>query len=208
MTTHDVDIALEHNSELDINDSVDFYNTSVTGGQIVFGSGAVLNVGGLVTLSGDTLTLNAGTIEAVDANADTLQNDGEIVGDGTIGGNGLIFNNNVGGWVDANIFDSTLTLDTGTNTITNSSGGLLEASNSTLDIKSYVDNTGGSLLADAGGLLKVESGIGGGTATIAHGTLEFELDVERRRHVRQQQRGIRRALPRRRGGFLREDFRL
>ena len=29
-------------------------------------------------------------------------------------------------------------------------------------------------MADAGGLLKVESGMGGGTATIAHGTLEFD----------------------------------
>jgi hypothetical protein len=171
-TMQNVDVALDHNSELDINGSVNFENTSVSGGQIVFGSGAVLNVGGLVTLDSGTLALNGGTIEAVDANTDTLQNGDEITGYGTIGGNGLVLNN-VGGWIDANAFAGTLTLDTGTNTITNSSGGLLEASNSTLDIKSYVDNTGGSLLADAGGLLKVESGIGGGTATIDHGTLEF-----------------------------------
>src|SRR5262249_2307502 len=45
VTTHDVGITLDHNSELDVNGSVDFYDTSVSGGRIVFGSGAVLNVG-------------------------------------------------------------------------------------------------------------------------------------------------------------------
>ncbi len=139
---------------------------------IVLDHGTLLVDSASLTLDGGgAVSLDCGTITAA-ACDNTLYNADTITGTGSIGGGGLVLNNEGCGVIDANVSGGTLTLDTGSNTITNL--GTLQAENGgTLDVKSMVDNCGGTLVANSGGLLNVESCITGGSAMITGGTLEF-----------------------------------
>ena len=77
-------------------------------------------------------------------------------------------------------------------------------------ISRAMSTIGGALLATSGGLLDIESAIGGGTATIAHGTLGIRRVVERRRDVRQRHSGTDYGVLvlNDSAGFLRQDFQL
>jgi fibronectin-binding autotransporter adhesin len=136
---------------------------------------ATLTIANNVSLNdGGTVSMAASGQIVGDGSHASLENvDNTIAGAGSIGGGCLTLSNDADGTILANVSAATLTLDTGANTISNA--GHLEASGNgaTLDIKSHVDNTGGTLLATAGGTVDVESAICGGNATIDHGTLEF-----------------------------------
>ncbi len=139
---------------------------------IVLDHGTLLVDSASLTLDGGgAVAIDCGSISAASA-GDTLHNADAISGTGTIGCGGLVLDNDGCGVIDANVGGGTLTIDTGCNSITNL--GTLEASNGgILNIASAVDNCGGMLLANSGGLLDVQSCISGGNATIAGGTLEF-----------------------------------
>ena len=120
-----------------------------------------LDGGGKVTLSDD----KSNVIDSFDA-AETLTNvDNTISGAGTIGDAHLTLINESLGVIDADGVNA-LILDTGGNTITNA--GLLEATNgATLEIKSSVDNGGGTIAASGAGSVVELFGV-----TITDGTLE------------------------------------
>jgi hypothetical protein len=134
---------------------------------VIDGTVALLGSGD-VTLDGayDSITgICGGTLDNV---ANTISGAGNI-GDGS----SLTLVNDMLGVIDANSCGGTLTLDTGSNHITNV--GTLEASNNgTLDIQSVVDNGNGNLDVYSGGMIDVQNAIFGGTADIANGTLEFD----------------------------------
>ncbi len=133
------------------------------GGNISLASGSQL--ADATAASGSLLTL------------DNVNND--ISGAGTIG-NGdahLALTNEASGTVDANVSGATLAIDTADsngNSSTLSNAGLLEATNGgELSVHSVVDNTGGTVTADAG-FVDFELGISGGSATITDsGKLEY-----------------------------------
>jgi hypothetical protein len=105
----------------------------------------------------------------------TLTNDSNIVGTGHIGngdGDLWLVNENCG-TIDANSCEQTLTLDTGCNQITNA--GTLAADNGgILDVESSVNNTGGLIKVSDGGFADFEKGVTGGTATVQGAKLEFD----------------------------------
>jgi hypothetical protein len=121
---------------------------------------------------GGAVQLDDGTISAANC-GNILYNADSITGTGTIGCGGLVLNKSCG-VIDANMSGETLTLDTGANIVVNC--GTLEASNdATLDIKSAIDNCGGTLQVCSGGTLDAEACVTGGTASIAAGSiLEFD----------------------------------
>jgi hypothetical protein len=129
-----------------------------------------LEGGGQVILSDSYENMIVGTTANV-----TLTNvDNTISGAGQIGtGDGnLTLVNETAGTIDANVAGGILTLDTGSNIITNF--GTLEASNGgELDVHSVVDNSGGTVEAVSGGHVDFFGAISGGNATIEGGTLEF-----------------------------------
>jgi hypothetical protein len=105
----------------------------------------------------------------------TLTNDSNIVGAGHIGnsdGHLWLVNENCG-TIDANSCGQTLTLDTGCNQLTNA--GTLAADNGgILDVESSVNNAGGSIKVSDGGFADFEKTITGGTAIVQGGKLEFD----------------------------------
>jgi hypothetical protein len=117
-----------------------FGNIQINGGKLAVGlanEAFTLNDGG-------TVTLVNGTIEALGtANTDTFQSDNTISGTGAFGG-GLsetfVLTNSNGGVIEAS--GGTLILETG-NSITNAAGAILEAaSGATLQINDAVSNAG------------------------------------------------------------------
>ena len=136
----------------------------------IIGDGATLEGGGQVILSDSSENMILGT----NANATLTNVDNTISGAGQIGtGDGnLTLVNETAGTIDANVAGGILTLDTGSNIITNC--GTLEASKSgELDVHSVVDNAGGTVEAVSGGHVDFLGAISGGNATIEGGTLEF-----------------------------------
>jgi VCBS repeat-containing protein len=88
------------------------------------------------------------------------------------GSESLTLDNGACGTIDANRYHETLVIDTGHRAIDND--GLLEAScGGDLLVKSTVDNFWGSIQADAGSKVDLESLVLGGAATIAGGTLIY-----------------------------------
>ena len=138
-------------------------------------AGATLQISNTVSLDGTgTITL-LGSETSITSATDSAQldNGSTIQGAGEIGDSAMTLVNKGDGVIDANnAHGFSLVLDTGSNTITN--GGTLEASGAGyLDIKSGVDNHGGTLLA-SGGTIEAESCVSGGSGTIAGGTLQFD----------------------------------
>ena len=77
------------------------------------------------------------------------------------------------GTIDANSCEQTLALDTGCNQITNA-GTLVADNGGVLDVESSVNNTGGSIKVSDGGFAEFEKSVTGGTAVIQGGKLEFD----------------------------------
>jgi hypothetical protein len=132
-----------------------------------------------VTLEGKGLVILAN----IGANSipDAIQGDGSaatlvnvnntIEGGGTIGGGGLKFDNDAGGVIDAS-GNVPLTIDTGTNTVTNA-GSMMAESGSALFIGSNLSNTG--VLNANGGTITVEGTEAGGSAVVRGvGEVEYE----------------------------------
>jgi FecR protein len=137
-----------------------------------------LIIKGDVTLDGSgSVVLNGANDSIVAAyEGGKLTNDSNIVGAGHVGngdGNLWLFNENCG-TIDANSCQQALTLDTGCNPITNA--GTLAADNGgRLDVESSViNNTGGSIKVSDGGFADFEKSVTGGTAVIQGGTLKFD----------------------------------
>jgi hypothetical protein len=105
----------------------------------------------------------------------TLTNDSNIVGAGHVGnGDGSLWlvNENCG-TIDANSCEQALTLDTGCNQITNA--GTLAADNGgRLEVDSSVNNTCGSIKVSDGGFADFEKSVTGGTAVVQGGELKFD----------------------------------
>ena len=144
----DAGAALELAGQIDDNGTIDVDGPPQTGADLVIDGTVTLCGSGVVTLdgSGDEIT-GAGT------GTNTLDNKVTVKGAGEIGGGGLIVNNS--GEIDADA-DGTLTLDTGCNVITNT--GVLEATvGGTLDIRSDVDNNGGSISAGSTGTVNFDA---------------------------------------------------
>ncbi len=136
-----------------------------------------LVIKGDVTLDGSGSVVLNGANDFIVASYEggTLTNDSNIVGAGHVGngdGNLWLVNENCG-TIGANLCEQTLTLDTGCNQITNA--GTLAADNGgVLDVESSVSNTGGSIKASDGGFADFEKSVTGGTAIVQGGKLEFD----------------------------------
>ena len=136
-----------------------------------------LIVKGDVTLDGSGSVVLNGANDHIVAGGEggTLTNDSNIVGAGHIGnGDGSLWlvNENCG-TIDANSCEQTLTLDTGCNQITNA-GSLAADNGGILDVESSVNNTGGLIKVSDGGFADFEKSITGGTAIVQGGKLEFD----------------------------------
>ena len=137
----------------------------------IIGDGVTLTGGGHVALSNSAENMIVGT----NPGATFTNVDNTISGAGQIGaGDGnLTLVNEAHGTIDANVAGGVLTLDTGSNIITNF--GTLEASNGgELAVHSAVDNSGGVVEALSGGHIDFLGAVTGGNATIAGGNLEFD----------------------------------
>jgi len=177
------DSALTLDHHLDNQGTIVLAGTSSDGGG-GDGSGSTdprLVIDGCVTLTGhgDIVLSEPNGFPNVDyivsgQHGGTLDNvDNTISGGGTIGDCNLTLTNESCGVIDANLQFNALTLETGTNCITNS--GLLEATSyGDLVINSSLDNSCGTVTASTGGYVQVESGIHGGNAVIAAGTIEYD----------------------------------
>ena len=136
-----------------------------------------LVIKGDVTLDGSGSVVLSGTNDSIVATQEggTLTNDSNIIGAGHIGNgeeNLWLFNKNCG-TIDANSFEQSLTLDTGCNEITNA--GTLAADNGgCLKVESAVNNTGGVLKVFDGSFADFEKSVTGGTAVVEGGKLEFD----------------------------------
>jgi hypothetical protein len=132
---------------------------------IIGAGGATLAGSGSVILSDNT----TGNTIIGNGTSTTLTNQNTISGAGTIGGNGLLLNNQ--GVIDAT-GTNPLIIDTGASAVTNS--GTLEATNNaTLFIASNVTNTG-HLIANNGTEIFAGAVSGNGTATVqGAGSIEF-----------------------------------
>ena len=134
-------------------------------------------------IKGDVTLDGSGSVVLNDANdsivasheGSTLTNDSNIAGAGHIGngdGNLRLVNENCG-TIDANSCEQALTLDTGCNQITNA--GTLAADNGgVLDVESSVNNTCGSIKVSDGGVADFEKSVTGGTAVVQGGELKFD----------------------------------
>jgi hypothetical protein len=131
----------------------------------------VVDTGGATLAGSGSVTLSDRTGNSIIGNGTnaTLTNQNTISGAGTIGGNGLLLNNQ--GVIDAN-GTNPLIVDTGTSAVTNS--GTLEATNNaTLFVGSDVTNTG-HLIANNGTEILAGAVSGNGTATVqGAGSIEF-----------------------------------
>ena len=77
------------------------------------------------------------------------------------------------GTIDAHSCEQTLTLDTGCNQITNA-GSLAADNGGILDVESSVNNAGGLIKVSDGGFADFEKSVTGGTAIVQGGKLEFD----------------------------------
>ena len=136
-----------------------------------------LIIKGDVTLDGSgSVVLNGANDSIVSGyEGGTLTNDSNIVGAGHVGngdGNLWLVNENCG-TIHANSCERALILDTGCNPIANA--GTLAADNGgLLEVESSVNNTGGSIKVSDGGFADFEKGVTGGTAVVQGGTLKFD----------------------------------
>ena len=142
-------IQVADHTTLTLQDTVDGNATVTNDGTItlVQGCDASLIVNGDITLAGTGTVVLSGDTDSIvgTGGVDTLSNDNTIAGAGTIGGDGLVFNNLAAGVVDADVSGHTLVLDTGT-TVDNL--GILEATNGgMLEIEDNVCNIGGTIAA-------------------------------------------------------------
>ena len=136
-----------------------------------------LIIKGDVTLDGSGSVVLDDTNDSIVASHEgsTLTNDSNIAGAGHIGngdGNLRLVNENCG-TIDANSCEQALALDTGCNQITNA--GTLAADNGgVLDVESSVNNTCGSIKVSDGGVADFEKSVTGGTAVVQGGELKFD----------------------------------
>ena len=136
-----------------------------------------LMVKGDVTLDGSGSVVLNGANDHIVAGCEggTLTNDSNIFGAGHVGnGDGdLWLVNEHCGTIDANSCEQTLTLDTGCNQITNA-GTLVADNGGVLEVESSVNNTGGVIKVSNGGFADFEKSATGGTAVVQGGKLEFD----------------------------------
>jgi FecR protein len=181
-TLRDVTIARGGDIVVNQDSSLTLVGDLHNGGAIVVGtphfdSGADLIIKGSVALDGPgSIVLNAGDAAIVGSyEGGTLGNDNTIFGAGHIGNGAENFHlvNENCGTIDANSCAQALVLDTGCNQVVNS--GTLAADNGgVLDVKSAVDNAGGSIKISDGGFAEFEKDVAGGTALIQGGHLQFD----------------------------------
>src|SRR5579862_7230017 len=138
-------------------------------------SGTVV-IDGTVSLTGSAAIVLDGSgadIVGLATGTNTLDNASTIEGAGQIGGGHLVFDNEVGGTIGADLIGKTLTVHTG-NTITNA--GTLEAtSGGTLVIDDDVTNTDGTIAAHGSGSVVELDGVtvtSGALVTDTGGTIE------------------------------------
>ena len=136
-----------------------------------------LIVKGDVTLDGSGSVVLNGSNDHIVAGGEggALTNDSNIVGAGHVGnGDGdLWLVNEHCGTIDAHSCEQTLTLDTGCNQITNA-GSLAADNGGILDVESSVNNAGGLIKVSDGGFADFDKSVTGGTAIIEGGKLEFD----------------------------------
>jgi hypothetical protein len=167
-------VTITNTGDINLDGTTSITNLIIHGGLTLEGGNGSSTGPGQVILGGSWNTvvsdLNAG-------HHDTLTNvDNTISGAGTIGDADLTLVNQHYGVIDADVSGQTLLINTGTNAVTNA--GLLEATGGgTLDIQSSVTNTG-TLFAGSGSKVDVGGSISGGSATIQHGTLEFDASSD------------------------------
>jgi hypothetical protein len=155
-------------------DTVNLLGTINNTGTIALNNNSymIVDTGGVTLAGSGNVTLSdsvaGGNIVGNGANT-TLTNQSTISGGGTIGGNGLLLNNQ--GVIDAN-GTNPLIVDTGPSAVTNS--GTLEATNNaTLYVASNVTNTG-HLIANNGTEIFAGAVSGNGIATVqGAGSIEF-----------------------------------
>jgi hypothetical protein len=155
-------------------------------GSVTFTNGSLLNAGTLTADFGGSVLINesginSGIIQAIDGGIVTIENgtmvtnDSNTIGAGHVGnGDGslrLVSENS--GTIDANSCEQALTLDTGCNRITNA-GTLAADKGGILNVETSVNNTSGSIKVSDGGFADFEKSVTGGTAVIQGGTLKFD----------------------------------
>ena len=136
-----------------------------------------LVIKGDVTLDGSGSVVLNGANDSIVASYEggTLTNDSNIVCAGHVGngdGNLWLVNENCG-TIDANSCEQALTLDTSCNQISNA-GTLAADHGGLLEIESSVNNTGGAIKVSDGGFADFEKSVTGGTAVVQGGKLEFD----------------------------------
>src|SRR5262249_37430198 len=136
-----------------------------------FGGSVLINESGI----------NSGIIQAIDGGIVTIENgtmvtnDSNTIGAGHVGngdGSLRLVNENCG-TIDGNSCEQALTLDTGCNRITNA-GTLAADKGGILNVETSVNNTSGSIKVSDGGFADFEQSVTGGTAVIQGGTLKFD----------------------------------
>jgi hypothetical protein len=145
-------------------------STSAAADLVIAATGVSLTGGGKVTLGG---TIDDKIIGAA-AGAILLVTTATLDGGGDIGGN-LTVVNRVGGVIDANSTKDALTIDTGSNVLTNT--GLLEATgggNLIISDTTVNGSTGGTIEAGTGSIVTLEgsSVIGGVLTTVGTGSIQ------------------------------------
>jgi hypothetical protein len=136
-----------------------------------------LVIKGDVTLDGSGSVVLNGANDSIVASHEggTLTNDSNIIGAGHVGngdGSLRLVNENCG-TIDANSCEQALTLDTACNQITNA-GTLAADDGGCLEVESSVNNTGGVIKVSDGGFADFEKSVTGGTAIVQGGKLEFD----------------------------------
>jgi hypothetical protein len=146
------------------------------------GSGAILVSGGVFTVAATGLTLSGGgflsmsnlstnIVEGAAASATLTNVNDRIFGAGQLGDGKMALVNDTAGVIE-DATTTALTIDTGTNTVTNA-GDIESTGTGGVTITGALANTG-LLLADGGGTLKVEGAVtGAGTVKISGATADF-----------------------------------
>jgi hypothetical protein len=150
------------------NDGLILVDSAISGADLQIDGTVKLEGYGTVELDGDQDQITAASHGAVLENFSTITGYGEI-GDGN---QALTLDNECNGTIDANVRDRTLTIDTGSKTITNA--GLMEATRGgALVIDSDVDNAWGVIAAYGFDSTVQLSGV-----EITHGELDSALGGE------------------------------
>jgi hypothetical protein len=168
-TTSLVDVTLSQNSAYDAAGQIFLYGTLTNKGTVTSPNGTTTIAGGDVTLTGGgTVTMQSDAFFNQNSGGLTLHNVNNLIqGSGQLGQNGMAFDNQSAGVVNANVTGGTLYLNGG-GTVTNA--GLLEATNGgILQLNNTVLNST-NINADGGTVYTADT-ISGGTLNVMNGGL-------------------------------------